>query len=71
MQTQLEKLRAQAAECAKVRDLATDYEKRALFAKLATHFSVLAGEVERTIAAAPPDTFLGRKTHEPFPNEET
>jgi hypothetical protein len=70
IQSQLQKLRARAAECANVRDRATDAEKRALFDKLAAHFEVLAQEVERTIGAAPTDTFLGRKTHEPFPMED-
>jgi hypothetical protein len=64
IQTQLQKLRAQAAECAKVRDRATDSEKWALFDRLAAHFEVLADEVERTIPATPTDTFLGR-----FPKE--
>ncbi len=46
---QLEKLRAQAADCEKIRDLAVDAEKRALFARLAAHFKILADEVERTL----------------------
>jgi hypothetical protein len=50
MQAQLEKLRTQAAECELVRDLATDTQKRELFARLAAHFEVLAAEVERAIA---------------------
>ena len=45
----LEKLRADAAECALVRDLATDKIKKELFARLAAHLEVLAGEVERAI----------------------
>jgi hypothetical protein len=52
MLVQLEKLRTQAAECAMIRDLATDRAKRELFAKLAEHFNVLAGEVERAIKKA-------------------
>jgi hypothetical protein len=47
----LEKLRADAAECALIRDLATDTEKRALFTRLADHLSGLASEVEVAIAA--------------------
>jgi hypothetical protein len=35
MQAQLEKLRRDAAECALIRDLATDPKKRDLFARLA------------------------------------
>ena len=50
MLAQLEKLRTDAAECALIRDLATDLKKRELFAKLTEHFAVLAAEVERAIA---------------------
>ncbi|MDH2402663.1 hypothetical protein QCM77_22235 [Bradyrhizobium sp. SSUT18] len=50
MQAQLEKLRKDAAECALIRDLATDPKKRELFTKLADHMTVLASEVERAIA---------------------
>lgn len=51
MQNHLEKLRAQASECQLICDLATDPEKRALFAKLADHFKALASEVEKAIQA--------------------
>jgi len=51
VETQLEKLRADAAECALIRDLATDRGKRDLFTKLAAHFLVLASEVERALIA--------------------
>lgn len=51
MKAHLEKLRADAAECALIRDLATDPEKRQLFTRLAEHLSVLASEVETAIAA--------------------
>jgi hypothetical protein len=71
MRTHLEKLRVQAAECEMIRDLATDKGKREMFDRLAQHFKVLAGELERDIALRQSvDTFLGRKTYEPFPNEE-
>jgi hypothetical protein len=50
MKAQLEKLHRDAAECAIIRDLATDPKKRELFTKLAEHLSVLASEVERAIA---------------------
>ncbi|MCK1337546.1 MULTISPECIES: hypothetical protein [unclassified Bradyrhizobium] len=50
MQAQLEKLRTDAADCALIRDLATDPKKRELFARLAEHLSVLAAEVERAVA---------------------
>jgi hypothetical protein len=49
MQTHLEKLRVQVAECEMIRDLATDKGKRELFAKLAEHFQVLAEHVELAI----------------------
>jgi hypothetical protein len=51
MRVHLEKLRADAAECALIRDLATDIRKRELFARLADHLSLLASEVEAAIAA--------------------
>ena len=50
MQAHLEKLHRDAAECAIIRDLATDPKKRELFTKLAEHMSMLASEVERAIA---------------------
>ena len=46
-QTQLEKLRRDAAECAMIRDLATDKAKRELFDRLSSHLTVLADQVER------------------------
>ena len=49
MLTQLEKLRSDAAECALIRDLATDPKKRELFDRLAAHLSLLASEVERAM----------------------
>ncbi|WLB58042.1 hypothetical protein [Bradyrhizobium japonicum] len=55
MQAQLEKLRTDAAECALIRDLATNPKKRDLFTKLAEHLTILADEVERAIAAAGPE----------------
>jgi hypothetical protein len=51
MKAHLEKLRADAAECALIRDLATDTQKRELFTRLADHLSTLASEVEAAIAA--------------------
>ena len=47
----LEKLQADAAECALIRDLATDREKRELYARLAENFRILASEVELVITA--------------------
>ena len=69
MQTHLEKLRTQIAECEMIRDLATDQKKRELFARLAEHFKVLSSEIEKAIAERPA-TFSDRKTQERFPNED-
>jgi hypothetical protein len=49
MRTHLEKLRADAAECQLICNLATHPLKRELFAKLADHHRALAAEVERAI----------------------
>jgi len=49
MQAHLEKLRAEAAECKLISDLATDKEKKELFARLAEHHNVLANQVARAI----------------------
>ena len=49
--THLEALRKEAAEAALIRDLTTVPQKRELFAKLAVHLNMLAGEVERAMAA--------------------
>ena len=46
-QAQLEKLRRDAAECALIRDLATDVDKRAMFDRLAAHLGALADQVEQ------------------------
>ncbi|SHN81866.1 hypothetical protein [Bradyrhizobium erythrophlei] len=51
MKAHLEKLRADAAECALIRDLATDPDKRELFRRLAEHLTTLAGDIEAVIAA--------------------
>ena len=48
-QTHLEKLRRDAAECAIIRDLATDKAKREVFDRLAQHLSTLADEVEQAL----------------------
>jgi hypothetical protein len=52
MQKHLEKLRTDAAECALIRDLATETVKKELFARLAQHLEVLAHEVEQAIRMA-------------------
>ena len=69
MVAQLERLRKEAAECELIRDLATNSEKRDLFARLAEHLNLLALQVEMTIENSAGDTFLGRRTYEPFPEE--
>ena len=51
MRAHLEKLRTDAAECALIRDLANDRQKRELFTRLAEHLNNLASEVEAAIAA--------------------
>ena len=51
MKAHLEKLPADAAECALIRDLATDPQKRVLFTRLAEHLSALASEVAAAVAA--------------------
>jgi hypothetical protein len=53
-QLHLEKLRRDAAECALVRDLATDAAKRELFDRLTQHLNQLADEVERAMNASKP-----------------
>ena len=45
-QAQLEKLRRDAAECALIRDLATDKANREIFDRLASHLTILANQVE-------------------------
>ena len=50
-QVHLEKLRTDAAECALVRDLATDHAKREMFDRLSRHLDQLADEVERAVNA--------------------
>lgn len=51
MTAHLEKLRIDAEDCALISKLATDMQKRELFARLAEHLSLLASEVERVMAA--------------------
>jgi hypothetical protein len=51
MQTHLEQLQTQVADCELIRDLTTDRAERDLFRKFSEHFRVLATEVERAIAA--------------------
>jgi hypothetical protein len=50
MAAHLEKLRIDAEVCALISKLATDMQKRELFARLAEHMGALASEVEHAIA---------------------
>jgi hypothetical protein len=45
----IEKLRKDAADCALIRDLATDQAKRELFDRLSSHLTVLADQVEQAL----------------------
>jgi hypothetical protein len=49
MQVHLEKLRTEASECQMISDLASNKQKRDLFAMLAEHHRRLADEIERAI----------------------
>lgn len=51
-QAHLEKLRKDAAECALVRDLATERAKRDMLDRLSRHLDELADEVERATNAS-------------------
>jgi ribosomal protein S7 len=42
----VEKLRRDAADCALIRDLATEKDKREMFDRLSNHLTVLADQVE-------------------------
>lgn len=50
MAAQVEKLRVEAEDCALISRLATDPNKRELFARLAKHLETLASEVEHAIS---------------------
>jgi len=52
IKTHLEKLRADAAECLLIRDLATDAHKRELFARQGQRLSALDDQVEHAIMQA-------------------
>jgi len=49
IQARYEKLLVGAAECAQLRDLATDLEKRELFGRLAEHLNSLASLMQRAM----------------------
>jgi len=48
----IEKLRKDAAECALIRDLASDKMKRETYDRLSQHFLQLADEVQRALSAS-------------------
>jgi hypothetical protein len=50
LQSHVEKLLRDAAECKLIGDLATDIEKRGLFARMAEHYKMLAAEIQRMTA---------------------
>ena len=50
MAAQVEKLRVEAADCALISRLATDPNKRELFARLAKHLETLASEVQHAFS---------------------
>jgi hypothetical protein len=51
LKAKLEKLRVEAADCDLIGNLATDYAKRELFARLSRQLLDMAAEVEAVIAA--------------------
>lgn len=51
MQVSVEKLRKDAAEAARIRDLATDKSKQDVFDRLQAHLNRLADEVEQAMQA--------------------
>ena len=58
-QAQIEKLRKDAAECALIRDLATDKAKREVFDRLADHLTLLADQVEMAMIERKSDAKTG------------
>jgi hypothetical protein len=74
LHAKLEKLSCEADDCELIAKLATDPKKRATFAKLAFQFRAMARDIEALIMGVrgprADDTFLGRKTQEPFPNAD-
>lgn len=66
-QAQLEKLRRDAAECALIRDFATDSAKRELFDRLAVHLESLANHVEQAIAETTRPGDAANLETRPFP----
>ncbi len=52
MQAHLETLRKQIAECQRLERLAKNKIKRHIFRRLAAHYRVLAGELEKALVAS-------------------
>jgi hypothetical protein len=61
LQAHLKKLREDAAECKLISDLATDNQKRELFARLATHLATLADEIETVVRTMEPELKESRR----------
>ena len=70
MKAHLAQLRDQAAECAILSAEDETKEKREFFARLSRELTAIADRAEGIVKRAAPDTFLGRKTQEPFPKED-
>jgi hypothetical protein len=62
MQTHLEMLRKEAAECLVLSNLATDPEKRQVFARLAEHITGLASAVQNEVALQPANVARAAET---------
>jgi hypothetical protein len=62
IQTHLEKLRGEAAECLVLSNLATDPEKRQVFARLAEHITGLASAVQNEVAVEPANVVRATET---------
>jgi len=72
LQAHLKMLRAQISECDRLRKAARTNIKREIFAKFGNHYRVLAGELERAIAAvqaassiSSPPNLANRPRHRP------
>jgi hypothetical protein len=74
LHAKLEKLSLEAEDCELIAKLATDLKKRAMFARLAFQLRAMARDIEELIMdvrrTPADDIFLGRRTQEPFPNQD-
>ena len=64
LKAKLEELRVNAAECELISNLATDYAKRALFARLSQQLLDMAAEVEALILARAKDGTTGETSRD-------